>query len=60
MKIKDTAAAVGVSVPSLRRWLKEGRVPAPKRDRLGWRHFGGADLARLKKLFRQLHPGAQP
>lgn len=56
MMTAEAARRAGVSVATLRRWLREGRVRAPKRDRLGWRQFSQSDVDGLIKLFKQLHP----
>ena len=36
----DVARIVGVHRDTLLRWLREGLVPEPRRDRHGWRIFG--------------------
>jgi DNA-binding transcriptional MerR regulator len=56
MMTMEAAKKAGLSVSTLRRWLREGRVQSPKRDRLGWRQFSESDVDRLTKLFKRLHP----
>ena len=43
-RTKDVADRVGVTKDTILRWLKEGKVPEPKRDRNGWRAFTEEDL----------------
>lgn len=47
--IAQTAAAAGISKPTLLRWIKEGKVDdAQQRDRNGWRIFSPGEVAQIK------------
>ena len=41
---------LGVAPKSLYLWERDGKVPAPKRDRRGWRHYTDADLRALRSF----------
>lgn len=43
-RTKDVAERAGVSKETLLRWLKEGKVKEPSRDRNGWRAFSDGDV----------------
>ena len=44
----ETALAAGISKPTLLRWLKNGDIPEPKRDRRGWRIFSEVELGKIR------------
>src|SRR5262245_31658387 len=39
---------LGVAPKSLYLWERDGKVPMPRRDRRGWRHYSDADLKALR------------
>ena len=43
----QVAERVGVHRDTLLRWLREGRIPEPHRDRNGWRKFTEQEVARI-------------
>jgi DNA-binding transcriptional MerR regulator len=48
----NTAAAakeLGISKPTLLRWIREGRTADVGRDRHNWRIFTAADIRRIKR-----------
>lgn len=57
LHIAETAAAAGISKPTLLRWIKEGKVAdAGKRDRNGWRIFSPDEVARIRALAASTRP----
>ena len=46
----QVARRVGVHRDTLLRWLREGRVPEPHRDRNGWRRFTDQEVARITRF----------
>ncbi len=46
----QVASQVGVHRDTLLRWLREGRVPEPRRDRNGWRRFTDHEVARIAEF----------
>jgi site-specific DNA-methyltransferase (cytosine-N4-specific) len=49
MTTAQVAERVGVHRDTLLRWLREGRLPEPGRDRHGWRLFTDADFASVER-----------
>jgi molybdopterin-binding protein len=49
---------LGVAPKSLYLWERDGKVRAPKRDARGWRDYGEADVAALRRFLGQT--GAAP
>ncbi|MEJ2255161.1 MAG: DNA methyltransferase, partial [Nitrospirota bacterium] len=43
----EVSKLAGVHRDTLLRWLREGRIPEPKRDRHGWRIFSDEDLTNI-------------
>lgn len=43
-RTKQVADRAGISKETLLRWLKEGKVREPDRDRNGWRAFSKKDV----------------
>jgi excisionase family DNA binding protein len=46
----EAAKKVGISKPTLLRWIRDKRVDDVKRDRNKWRVFTDADVERIKKV----------
>lgn len=44
----ETATAAGISKATLLRWLKNGDVTEPKRDRRGWRIFSELEVDKIR------------
>lgn len=55
MQTKDVAEALMISTCTVRRWLREKRLPHPKRDHRGWRAWTERDLNACRKLLMRLH-----
>ncbi len=48
---QETAAAAGISKPTLLRWIKTKRVKeAGKRDRNGWRLFAEPEVQAIREV----------
>lgn len=48
---QETAAAAGISKPTLLRWIKTKRVEdSEKRDRNGWRLFAEPEVQAIRRL----------
>jgi site-specific DNA-methyltransferase (cytosine-N4-specific) len=48
----EVAARAGVHRDTLLRWLREGRVPEPRRDRNRWRSFTSDELTHIAEFAR--------
>jgi excisionase family DNA binding protein len=46
----EAAKAIGISKPTLLRWIREKRIADVRRDRNKWRVFTEADIRRIKKV----------
>ena len=44
----EVCESVGISRPTLSRWLKRGLLPAVFRDRRGWKLFTREDLDKIR------------
>lgn len=53
---KQAAKKIGISEPTLKRWLISGRVTDVGRDRNGWRVFTDADIERIKHYAEKSEP----
>ncbi len=53
---KQAAQAIGVSKETLLRWLYDGHVKEPPRDRRGWRVWTRADIDRISAWNSTLQP----
>jgi DNA (cytosine-5)-methyltransferase 1 len=53
---KLAAKKIGVSEPTLKRWLISGKVKDVNRDRNGWRVFTESDIARIKYYAEESEP----
>ena len=51
----QVATAVGVSKDTLLRWMRQGLIKEPKRDRRGWRLFSSAEVSSIRD-YAQGHP----
>lgn len=57
LHIADTAAAAGISKPTLLRWIKVGKVAdAKRRDRNGWRIFSPDEVSEIRTLAASTKP----
>lgn len=45
----EAAEMIGVSKPTLLRWIKDRKISDVKRDRRGWRIFSQGDVKRIRK-----------
>jgi excisionase family DNA binding protein len=46
----QAAKEIGISKPTLLRWIREKKIADVKRDRNKWRVFTEADIQRIKKV----------
>jgi len=45
--ITEVARRVGVHADTLRRWVRTGRIPEPRRDRNDWRVFSESEIQQI-------------
>lgn len=51
--IHEVAEATGKHENTIRRFIKRGLIPEPKKEWNGWRVFSEQDVERIKKLIGQ-------
>ena len=56
MTIGEASREVGVHPDTLKRWMKEGKIPEVKRDRNGWFIFERRDVNRAKAFANKTIP----
>jgi excisionase family DNA binding protein len=49
LSTQEAAHELGVSKPTLLRWIKDGKVTDVKRDRNNWRVFTADDVRRIRE-----------
>ena len=55
-RTKEVADRAGISKETLLRWLKEGKLREPDRDRNGWRAFSEKDVKAIVKFATKVIP----
>ena len=61
LSTKEVAKRVGVHKDTLLRWLRNGAIPEPKRDRKGWRKFSYAEVEAIIQFTQiTLRPETNP
>jgi hypothetical protein len=56
----EVAGRAGVHRDTLLRWLREGKIPEPSRDRNGWRFFTQGEAQAVVQFARQGAPVSDP
>ena len=51
----EVCALLGISPKSLYLWERDGRIPAPQRDRRNWRVYSPTDLAAIRRFLGVEH-----
>lgn len=54
---REVSGMVGVHRLTLLRWLKQGKIPEPRRDRHGWRLFSTEDVEAVKAFAFRIEGG---
>ena len=55
-RTKQVAEQAGISKETLLRWLKDGKVKEPSRDRNGWRAFSDKDVKAIVNYATKMIP----
>lgn len=53
--ITEVAQQIGVSVKTILRWEKAGKIRRARRDWRGWRVYAQADINQLKDFFETVY-----
>jgi excisionase family DNA binding protein len=49
LSTQEAARELGISKPTLLRWIKDGKITDVKRDRNNWRVFTADDIRRIRE-----------
>lgn len=58
--VSEVARRAGVHPDTLRRWIRDGKIPEPRRDRNDWRVFTESEVQVILAFALALHPGREP
>jgi len=53
--ITEVAEQLGISVKTIMRWEKSGKIRKARRDWRGWRVYGSEEISELKSLFETVY-----
>jgi len=53
--ITEVAEQLGISVKTIMRWEKSGKIRKARRDWRGWRVYGPEEINELKSLFETVY-----
>lgn len=52
---REVANKIGVHPETIKRWIKQGKVPSPNRDRNGWYVFDEQDIKNITEYATKIH-----
>lgn len=55
LTVTDVAEQLGISVKTIVRWEKAGKIRRARRDWRGWRVYGQQDITELKGFFETVY-----
>ena len=55
LRTREVAQKINVRPETIKRWIKQGKVPCPKRDRNGWYVFDEHDLKSVIEYATKIH-----
>ncbi len=55
LTITEVAQQLGISVKTILRWEKAGKIRKAPRDWRGWRVYGPADITQLREFFQSVY-----
>jgi predicted site-specific integrase-resolvase len=55
LRTRDIADKINVHPETIKRWIKQGKVPAPNRDRNGWYVFDDQDVKNITEYANKIH-----
>jgi site-specific DNA-methyltransferase (cytosine-N4-specific) len=55
--ISEAACRAGVHADTLRRWVRDGKIPEPQRNRNDWRVFTEREVQAIVAFAQKLRPG---
>lgn len=55
LRTRDVAAKAGVHPETIKRWIRQKKIPAPHRDRNGWYIFDEQDIEKVIAYATRIH-----
>lgn len=55
MRTREIAQQLDVHPETIKRWIKQRKVPAPNRDRNGWYIFDEQDIKNITEYATKIH-----
>jgi len=55
LRVRDIAQKLGVHPETIKRWIRQQKVPAPNRDRNGWYIFDDQDVKNITDYATKIH-----
>jgi len=55
LRTRDLATKIGVHPETIKRWIRQKKVPAPNRDRNGWFIFDEQDVKNISDYANKIH-----
>ncbi len=55
LSVTEVAERLGISVKTIMRWEKAGKIRKARRDWRGWRVYGPEDITELKGFFEAVY-----
>lgn len=55
LKTREVATKVGVHPETIKRWIRQKKVPTPNRDRNGWYIFDSQDVKNITEYANKIH-----
>lgn len=55
LRTREIANKINVHPETIKRWIRQGKVPAPNRDRNGWYIFDEQDIKNIVEYATKIH-----
>lgn len=55
LRVREVANKIGVHPETIKRWIRQGKVPSPNRDRNGWYVFDEQDIKNITEYATRIH-----
>ena len=55
LKTREVAKKIGVHPETIKRWIRQGKVATPHRDRNGWYVFDEQDIKIIMEYAHKIH-----
>ena len=55
LRTRDIATKFGVHPETIKRWIRQSKIPTPNRDRNGWYIFDEQDIKNISEYANRIH-----